>query len=210
MVKELRQLQNLVLDISSETASKVKVDPPTIPQILDFISNMKKGMRVGYEVGKYSKQIQAAQAGTPASASSGSKGQKSGDQERGFPPSILKITLPTPALDLAMSNKGPLDLSKSSRVPKTLAHLGVVETQETRTRSNSRGNPNKRAKESNLIEIAKSLIEALDVGRSRASSRNRNKKNVPSNFSPVKGRERSEYFCFNAFYYRNYKLAGRE
>ena len=52
-VEELKQLQNLVLDINSQTA-KVKVDPPTVTQVLTFTSNMKKRMRVWYEWGKKS------------------------------------------------------------------------------------------------------------------------------------------------------------
>lgn len=41
-VKEIQQLQNLVLEISENTENKVKAEPPTTTQVLTFINNMKK------------------------------------------------------------------------------------------------------------------------------------------------------------------------
>ena len=60
-VKEIQQLQNLVLKISENTESQGTVEPPTTTEVLTFINNMKNGMRVRYKQGKKPKQSKAAQ-----------------------------------------------------------------------------------------------------------------------------------------------------
>ena len=122
-VKDIQKLKNLVLTISNHTEGQGDSDSPTTAQTLTFIDNMKKGMRVRYKRGKKNQQSTAAQTGTPASASQGSKGQNMGIQERVLQHSILKNSQSTSRQGSGIAGQRPTEsqqrqqISNNSRSP---------------------------------------------------------------------------------------------